>query len=85
MAPDCYKIAGAALCMTGSTPNPREQSVAHFARVADGPTLRAALEELPFVALVAQYSEPGDWFDEQEAAAVLMQPGVHAPGAHGRY
>jgi hypothetical protein len=70
MAPDCYRIAPAALCMTGATPAPREQSVAHFARIADGPTLQAALAALPFVARGSR-RPPGDWHDEAEAAAVL--------------
>jgi hypothetical protein len=70
MAPDCYRIAGAALAM--STSSPRELSAAHFARIADGPTLRAALAALPFVAR-GIHSEPGFWHDEQEAAAVLTE------------
>jgi hypothetical protein len=48
MPPDCYRVAGAALAM--STSWPRERSAAHFADIADGPTLRAALAALPFVA-----------------------------------
>jgi hypothetical protein len=67
---DCYRIAAAALCMTGAAPNPRERSVAHFARISDGPTLRAALAALPFVAH-GSHREPGEWHDEAEAAAVL--------------
>jgi hypothetical protein len=69
MAPDCYRVAGAALAM--STSWPRERSAAHFARVADGPTLRAALAALPFVAR-GVHPESGFWHDEQEAAAVLI-------------
>jgi hypothetical protein len=64
------KIARAALCMTGATPNPRADSIAHFIRIGDAPTLRAALAALPFVARGVQH-EPGDWYDEAEAAAVL--------------
>jgi hypothetical protein len=70
-SPDCYRIAGAALCMTGSAPLPRERSAAHFARIADGPTLRAALAPLPFVARGVHVE--GHWHDEQEAAAVLTE------------
>ena len=69
MAPDCHKIARAALCMTGSTPWPRERSAAHFADIADGPTLRGALEALPFVA--HGIHSQNHWNDEAEAAAVL--------------
>jgi hypothetical protein len=64
-----YKVARAALCLTGANPNPRADSIAHFIRMADAPTLRAALAALPFVARGLQH--PGDWYDEAEAAAVL--------------
>jgi hypothetical protein len=65
-----HKIARAALCMTGATPNPRADSIAQFIRIADAPTLRAALAALPFVAR-AVHHEPADWHEEAEAAAVL--------------
>jgi hypothetical protein len=65
-SPNPLRVAGAALAM--STSSPRELSAAHFARIADGPTLRAALEELPFVALLVD-CDLGH--DEEEAAAVL--------------
>jgi hypothetical protein len=70
-APDCHKVARAALCMTGSTPWPRDRSAAHFASTADAVTLRDALAALPFVARGTHRSDPLDWFDQGEAAAVL--------------
>jgi hypothetical protein len=64
---DPHRIARAALCMTGANPHPREKSVAHFASICDGATLRAAIAALPFVAHGVRDLD----HDETEAAAVL--------------
>jgi hypothetical protein len=81
-AHDCYRIAAAALCMTGAAPNPRERSVAHFVRISDGPALRAALAALPFVAH-GVHREPGEWQAEEEAAAVLAAAARRDEGEEG--
>jgi hypothetical protein len=72
------RIARAALMMTGSTPNPREQSVEHFARITDLGTVLAALWILPDVAecMVGERKVDGrddDWLDADEATAVLTE------------
>jgi hypothetical protein len=71
---DEERIARAALMMTGSTPNPRERSVEHFARISDLGTILAALWILPDVAedMVAG-RDPEDWLDADEATAVLSE------------